>query len=913
MPKEVSEQKKAGGAADAAARRMGAQYARAIRRAVFPPLLAMMALTLLLFAQITYLNRSLAWVEHTDHVLTLTNKARSLVYGVESRRRGYLLTGDPSFLEEMAALRVEVDALLGDSGVADLVRDHPDQHRRALALRDLLTGWEREGKAEVALRRSGNTQEALRHFGRGATRRQIMEIQQAFSDFIAVEEHLRRKRADTADLASRATLLIGGVVTLLIGLLLASITRRQMRGLSGQYEAALAQEQAQRERFATTLASIGDGVLVTDAAGRITQMNRVAEQLTAWSAEEARDRPHTEVFQIFHETTGEPVASPVEETLRTGTMVTLANHTELRRRDGGVIAIEDSAAPIRDEAGALSGAVLVFRDVTERRKAANELAASEQRFRVMADSMPQLVWVTNADGHPLYYNRRWYEYTGLTEEESLERGFTRTLHPDDVEPTQTRWRQARENEALFDIEYRFRCHDGAYRWFVGRAEPVRDPDGAITLWVGTCTDIESQKQAEEALRSSEARHRFLFDTSPIGLIYQRDDFTVVEANAAAVEVSGLTRAQMLGEAPPDPRWHIIREDGTPFAPEDFPIRVAVRTGETVRNVVMGFFHPDRNAYRWAQVTAQPQFRAGDTRPHLVYAMLEDITGQREAREALASFARQQARIAETLQRALLMEERGTFSYPGLEIAPKYEAAWDEARLGGDFFDVFTLPDGRVALVVGDVTGKGLKAAARTAEVKFALRAFLHDTPEPAEALTRLNLFLLSMQREEARAGSEIGLLSRLTEEEGKGPNLSGMRFVSLSIAVVDPQTGAMACSAAGAEPLLVVRDAGGDPEEFFAGGVVLGAEPDAVYDTARTTLAPGDLLAIVTDGITEARRGRREFFGLEGLVGSLGGAVRAEAPLAEISEAVLADARRFANGSLQDDACLLFARRTPIF
>ncbi len=123
---------------------------------------------------------------------------------------------------------------------------------------------------------------------------------------------------------------------------------------------------------------------------------------------------------------------------------------------------------------------------------------TERRYRTLAESMPQMVWATDADGAHVYFNRRWYEYTGMSEAESLGFGFANALHPDDRARTLERWRQAWQDGAGYEIEYRFRRHDGAYRWFVGRANPVLDAEGRAVEWVGTCTDINAQRESAEA-------------------------------------------------------------------------------------------------------------------------------------------------------------------------------------------------------------------------------------------------------------------------------------------------------------------------------------------------------------------------------------------------------------------------------
>jgi len=140
-------------------------------------------------------------------------------------------------------------------------------------------------------------------------------------------------------------------------------------------EAALAQE---RERLRVTLRSIGDGVVTTDVEGRVTMLNQAAESLTGWTSEAAWGRPLPEVFRIVHETTREVCENPVDKVIATGAVAELANHTCLIRRDGRELVIADSAAPIRDGAGRITGTVLVFRDTTEKQKLLDSMQRAER-------------------------------------------------------------------------------------------------------------------------------------------------------------------------------------------------------------------------------------------------------------------------------------------------------------------------------------------------------------------------------------------------------------------------------------------------------------------------------------------------------------------------------------------------------
>jgi PAS domain S-box-containing protein len=251
-----------------------------------------------------------------------------------------------------------------------------------------------------------------------------------------------------------------------------------------------------RKLLQVTLRSIGDAVLTTDSQGNVTFLNDVAQELTGWTQEEAFGLTTDQVFHIVNESTGELVESPVAKVLRDGVIVGLANHTVLISKNGERHPIDDSGAPIwLDEK--IAGVVLVFRDVRERRAAEENLKQSEDRFRQIADTMPQFVWVTRGDGYPDYFNRRWHDYMGLGEEDTLGDGWVKRLHPDDLRRSIERWNHSVQTGEDYEIEYRFRSKSGEYRWFLGRGVPVRDHSGRILKWLGTCTDIEDFKQAEE--------------------------------------------------------------------------------------------------------------------------------------------------------------------------------------------------------------------------------------------------------------------------------------------------------------------------------------------------------------------------------------------------------------------------------
>jgi PAS domain S-box-containing protein len=263
----------------------------------------------------------------------------------------------------------------------------------------------------------------------------------------------------------------------------------------------------------------------------------------------------------------------------------------------------------------------------------------------------------------------------------------------------------------------------------------------------------------------------------------------------------------------------------------------------------------------------------------------DVTEQRNSLETLSSALQREQHIADTLQFVVLGEEPEKI-YPGLTVATIYQPAMEEAVVGGDFFDTFSLPGGDVMLVVGDVTGKGLKAAARTVEVKYALRAFAQDYVEPGDNAMHLNNYICRQHPYVTGEASEL---------------------VALLIVVIDPLDGRFESISAGAEPAFIVR-ASGEMVEMQTGGLMLGIEPSYTYDQMGDKLNDGDVLVLTSDGLTEVHR-ESDFFGCEGIARAIRDAAPF-APLSEIAQSILSAARAHSGGHFKDDVCLLLARRS---
>ena len=188
----------------------------------------------------------------------------------------------------------------------------------------------------------------------------------------------------------------------------------------------------------------------------------------------------------------------------------------------------------------------IVRDITDRKRAEANLQSSEQRYRYLADAMPQIVWTARPDGYLDYYNRRWFEYTGMSLEQTQGWGWQPVLHPEDVEECLKRWATAVETGEAYEIEYRFRrASDSTYRWHLGRGVPMRDESGEIVKWFGTATDIDDRKRAEDSLR-------FIAEASE--MLASSLDYETTLANVARLAVPRLADWCVV---------HIVEEDSNP--------------------------------------------------------------------------------------------------------------------------------------------------------------------------------------------------------------------------------------------------------------------------------------------------------------------------------------------------------------
>lgn len=223
--------------------------------------------------------------------------------------------------------------------------------------------------------------------------------------------------------------------------------------------------------------------------------------------------------------------------------------------------------PLIDSAGEKTKWFGTSTDVQALKATEEALRESEATFRQLADAMPQIVWTAKPDGYLEYYNQRWYDFTGMSLEETKAWGWQPVLHPEDLARTLARWRHSLDSGEQLEIEYRFRrASDGVYRWHLGRAEAIRNASGEIVRWYGTCTDIEDYKRSEGAVKNlnealeervrqrtaelweSEERLRSSIDDIPDYAFLMLDpQGRILTWNPGAERIKGYTASEIIGQ------------------------------------------------------------------------------------------------------------------------------------------------------------------------------------------------------------------------------------------------------------------------------------------------------------------------------------------------------------------------------
>jgi PAS domain S-box-containing protein len=371
------------------------------------------------------------------------------------------------------------------------------------------------------------------------------------------------------------------------------------------------------------------GLMVTmSMTGQVELFSRDVLEYFGKTREELRNWAMTDAV---HPDDLPRVVAAFTESVTTGKPYSIEHRC--RRADGVYRWFQVRALAVRDQHDQITGWYVVLSDIDDVKRAEGAIRASERNLTLIINTIPALAWSANADGRADFFNQHYLDFVGFTAEQASDWGWTAAVHPNDVNGLAATWQRIMASGAPGEAEARLRRHDGEYRWFLFRANPLRDEKGSILKWYGINTDIEDRKRAEDALRKSERQFRLLVETVPALVWRGTAEGELDYLNQRAVAYLGHT-AQSLSKG----RWlELVHPDQ-----RDATVRRwlhSLTTGSSYDDVYQ--IRRADGQYRWIQSVGEPLHDSEGRIAHW-YGLIIDIEDRKRAevelRRAYDSFA-----------------------------------------------------------------------------------------------------------------------------------------------------------------------------------------------------------------------------------------------------------------------------------
>jgi PAS domain S-box-containing protein len=382
---------------------------------------------------------------------------------------------------------------------------------------------------------------------------------------------------------------------------------------------------AGEERVRRVLDSLFAFVGMLDLEGTLCEVNRAPLERAGVSLAEAIGKKFWDTYWWSYD---HAVQERLKNAVRRALLGEIARYEEDVRVIGGeLIKIDFQLAPLRDERGRITHLVASGTDISERKRIEEQLSASEERFRELADNISQFAWMAQGSGYVYWYNKRWFDFTGTTLQDMEGWGWKRVQHPDHVERVVQSFSAAVRNGQPWEDTFPIRGRDGNYRWFLSRALPIRDAAGQVMRWFGTNTDVTDLREAEARLREREVQLAQFIEDAPVAI-------AMFDKNMRYVAAS---RRYSIDFGTPPPNELIGREhyDTIPDIPQRWrDIDSRVLAGEELAADEDPFPRAD-GSLEWVRWSMKP-WRDADDRIGGALLFSEIVTDEVEARHALAA-------------------------------------------------------------------------------------------------------------------------------------------------------------------------------------------------------------------------------------------------------------------------------------
>lgn len=470
-------------------------------------------------------------VVHTHEVIKTGTDLLSAVKDAETAQRGYIITKDPTFLQPYLQSIATKDSLL--LKLESLTQDSPNQLKRLDHIKKLTTSKYQFIAQTITTLNQLGTAKTIDLVNNGHGKMIMDQLRVAFQQFNAHENNLLEKRVYAAQ-KSVNTLKFTLIYSTLISILIFSITFYklfQKIKLQHQQEEALF---VQNEWYQQTMYSLGDGVITTDIDGNITFINRSGLEITKWSFKEAIGQPIAAVFKIVNPDAPEKNVNPALIAMKENKIVFLAKNTQLIQKNGNTIYIDDSGAPIHDSEGHIIGSVLIFRDITEKRK-------TEEKLNIIYNQSLDLIGVANKNGYFTSINPAVTKILGYTQEEFLAQSYFDFIHPDDVDKTDNEKHTLFANIDTLDFVNRYRSKDGTYKWIEWNVTMVDD------LMYAMGRDITERKKAYELIAETHKKFFQILESSPVAIIITEvENQNILYVNDSFSLLTGFHKSSLVG-------------------------------------------------------------------------------------------------------------------------------------------------------------------------------------------------------------------------------------------------------------------------------------------------------------------------------------------------------------------------------